>query len=396
MVIMLDDARRENEGDLVCAAECVTPELVNFMLRYGRGKLCLALNREDCERLNLTPQVSDNTAPHSTAFQVSIDASLEAGITTGESARERAITIKRAADPTCGPADFVRPGHVDPLRARSGGVLVRAGHTEAAVDMARLAKLEPAGVICPILTESGEMARLPELEVVAKEHGLKMCTIADLVEYRQQCERIVQRVETVSLPTAFGEFKVIAYSSLVEKGTHVALCCGGVGELDAQGRPIPHDEPVLVRVHSECLTGDAFGSLRCDCGQQLHRAMQQIQEVGKGAVVYLRQEGRGIGLAAKLHAYRLQQEEGMDTVEANEHLGLPADKRDYGVGAQIIHDLGLRKLRILTNNPKKLNRLEVYGLEVVEQLPIEIEATPDSVAYLKTKREKMGHLLKGV
>ncbi len=395
IVIVVDDERRENEGDLVCAAEAVTPEIINFMLRYGRGMLCLALTREHCERLNLTPQVSENTAPHGTAFQVLIDADARFGVGTGESARDRAITIRRAVDPACRPGDLVRPGHVAPLRARSGGVLVRAGHTEAAVDLARLAGLQPAGVICPILAENGDMARLPELEAFAREHKLKLCTIADLIEYRQRREDLVQRIETVSLPTRYGEFTLIAYKSFVDPDPHLALCCGGVGDLDKDGRPIVHEEPVLVRVHSECLTGDLFGSLRCDCGEQLHRALEQIQRAGRGAVVYLRQEGRGIGLHNKLRAYKLQ-EKGLDTVEANEALGFPADKRDYGIGAQILRNLGLRKLRILTNNPKKLERLEVYGLQIVEQVPIQIPPNEVNRRYLATKKTKLGHRLDGL
>ena len=397
MVIVSDDTRRENEGDLVCAAESATPEIVNFMLRHGRGKMCLALTREDCERLNLTPQTSENTAPHHTAFQVAIDASPAFGVTTGESARERSITIRRVVDPTCRPGDLVRPGHVDPLRAREGGVLVRAGHTEAAVDLARLAGFQPAGVICPILAEDGEMARRPQLVALAQAHGLKMCTIASLIEYREQRERIIERVETLKqFPTEFGPFTVVAYQAVGDAGPHVAWCCGGVGELDAKEQPIEHDEPVLVRVHSECLTGDVFASRRCDCGEQLHRAMWLVQKAGKGAVLYLRQEGRGIGLTAKLHAYRLQQEQGLDTVEANERLGFPADKRDYGVGAQILRDLGLRKVRILTNNPKKVSRLEVYGLDVVEQVPLEIPPNEDNIAYLTSKRDKLGHVLRQI
>ncbi|MBN1491682.1 MAG: bifunctional 3,4-dihydroxy-2-butanone-4-phosphate synthase/GTP cyclohydrolase II [Phycisphaerae bacterium] len=395
MVIVVDDERRENEGDLFCAAECVTPEIVNFMLRYARGVLCLALTREHCERLNLTPQVSENTAPHGTAFQVFIDAAPAFGVVTGESARERAITIRRAVDPQCRPLDLVRPGHVPPLRARTGGVLVRAGHTEAAVDFARLAGMEPAAVICPILAENGDMARVPDLQVFAREHQIKMCTIADLIEYRQRREKLIDRGETIALPTRFGNFTLIAYKSNVDPDPHLALCCGGVGEQDKDGRPIVHTEPVLVRVHSECLTGDVFGSARCDCGDQLSQSLEMIQAAGKGALIYLRQEGRGIGLHNKLKAYKLQ-DGGMDTVEANEALGFPADKRDYGIGAQILLDLGLRKLRILTNNPKKLTRLEVYGVEIVEQVPLQIAPTETNRRYLATKKSKLGHLLDGL
>ncbi len=395
MIVVVDDERRENEGDLVCAAESATTEVVNFMLKHGRGMLCLALTPEHCERLNLTPQVSENTAPLGTAFQVFIDAAPRFGITTGESARDRSITIRRAVSPECRPGDLVRPGHVPPLRARSGGVLVRAGHTEAAVDFARLAGLEPAGVICPILAEDGDMARLPELERFAQHHGLKLCTIADLVEYRQRREKVIQRVEAVNLPTRFGDFTLIAYRSIVDSDPHLAICCGGVGDRDEQGQVIVHEEPVLVRVHSECLTGDVFGSMRCDCGEQLAYALEQIHEAGKGALIYLRQEGRGIGLHNKLKAYRLQ-DEGLDTVEANEALGFPADKRDYGVGAQILRDLGLRKLRILTNNPKKLERLEVYGLQIVEQVAIQIPPNEANRRYLATKKAKLGHILDGL
>ena len=395
MIVVVDDERRENEGDLICAAEAATPQIINFMLRYARGMLCLALTREHCERLNLTPQVSENTAPHGTAFQVFIDAATSFGVTTGESARDRAVTIRRAVDPACRPSDMVRPGHVPPLRARSGGVLVRAGHTEAAVDFARLAGLQAAGVICPILAENGDMARLPELETFAREHKLRLCTIADLIEYRQRREELIQRIETVDLPTRFGKFTLIAYKSLVDPDPHLALCCGGIGELGKDGRPILHEEPVLVRVHSECLTGDLFRSMRCGCGDQLDHALEQIQRAGKGALVYLRQEGRGIGLHNKLKAYRLQ-DEGLDTVEANEALGFPADKRDYGIGAQILRDLGLKKLRILTNNPKKLERLQVYGLQVVEQVPIQIPPNEVNKRYLATKKAKLGHHLDGL
>jgi 3,4-dihydroxy 2-butanone 4-phosphate synthase/GTP cyclohydrolase II len=391
-IVTVDDERRENEGDLICAAECVTPETTNFMLKYARGVLCLALTAEHCERLHLTPQVAENTSPHRTAFQVFIDAAPKFGVKTGESAFDRATTIRRAVDPSCRPSDLVRPGHVAPLRAKNGGVLVRAGHTEAAVDLVRLAGMQPAAVICPILADNGEMARLPELEVFAKQFDLKLCTIADLIEHRQQHESLIERAETIDLPTEFGNFTLIEYRTFVDPQPQLALCKGGVGELDDKGQPILHPEPVLVRVHSECLTGDVFKSLRCDCGEQLAHAMHLVAEEGKGAVVYLRQEGRGIGLDAKIRAYKLQ-DGGLDTVEANEALGFPADKRDYGIGAQILLDLGLRKLRILTNNPKKVERLDVYGLDVVEQVPIQITPNELNRRYLDAKKRKLGHLL---
>jgi 3,4-dihydroxy 2-butanone 4-phosphate synthase/GTP cyclohydrolase II len=394
-VIVVDDERRENEGDLICAAELITPENVNFMLRHARGVLCLAVTREDCERLALTPQVSENTAPHGTAFMVSVDAAPRFSVTTGESAFDRALTIRRAVDPACRPTDLVRPGHVPPVRARSGGVLVRAGHTEAGVDLARLAGLRPNGVICPILNDDGEMARLPDLERFARRHNLKICTIADLIEYRQQREHLVERIETVQLPTVHGQFTLHEYRSLADPAPQLAICCGGIGERGPDGQCAPCDEPVLVRVHSECLTGDVFHSVRCDCGEQLHYALELIQRTGKGVLIYLRQEGRGIGLHNKLKAYKLQ-EGGLDTVEANEALGFPPDKRDYGIGAQILRDLGLRKLRVLTNNPKKVQRLEVYGLEIVEQIPIQMNASDANRRYLAAKKTKLGHMLDGI
>jgi len=392
LVVMVDDADRENEGDLICAAEKVTPEIINFMLRHGRGLLCLALTRQRCEQLMLPLQTQDNTAPYGTAFTVTIDAHRRFGVTTGVSAADRATTIRVAVDDATQPADLLRPGHIQPIMARDGGVLVRAGHTEAAVDLARLAGLKPAGVLIEIMNEDGTMARLPDLVRFCRQHGLKMGTIADLVEYRMKREKLIERIEQVPLPTRYGDFTLIAYKSLVDPQPHLALCCGGVGELDEHGNPVEHPEPVLVRVHSECLTGDVFGSLRCECGDQLHAAMQRISAEGKGAVIYLRQEGRGIGLVHKLHAYRLQ-DQGLDTVEANEKLGFPPDKRDYGIGAQILRDLGLRKLRILTNNPKKVDRLRVYGIEVVEQLPIQIPPNPYNRRYLETKKTRLGHQL---
>ncbi|MEP0844714.1 MAG: bifunctional 3,4-dihydroxy-2-butanone-4-phosphate synthase/GTP cyclohydrolase II [Phycisphaerae bacterium] len=391
-VILVDDEHRENEGDLVCAAESITPEMVNFMLTHARGVLCVALPRARCHELGLGPQAPENTATLGTAFTVTIDAHPRFGVTTGVSASDRCTTIRRLADPQAVADDFNRPGHVNPLMARDGGVLVRAGQTEGTVDLLRLAGLTPVGALIEIMNDDGTMARVPDLIRFCARHGLKMCTVADLIEYRQQRENVIQRIETVPLPTRYGTFTLHAYRSMVDREPHLALCCGGVGEHGPDGQPIIHDEPVLVRVHSECLTGDVFGSLRCDCGDQLHDAMCMIQAAGKGAVVYLRQEGRGIGLQHKLRAYRLQ-DQGLDTVEANEKLGFPADKRDYGVGAQIIRDLGLRKLRVLTNNPKKVSRLEVYGLSIIEQVPICIPPNEVNRAYLRTKKEKMGHLL---
>jgi len=394
-VILVDDERRENEGDLVCAAEKITPAKINFMIRTAAGKLCLALTPETCNRLHLYQQAVENTAAHRTAFTVSIDAAEKFGVGTGVSASDRCTTILRCIADDAQPADFRRPGHISPLKAAAGGVLARSGHTEASVDLARLAGMKPAAVIIEILNDDGSVARLPDLIEFAKRHGLKLCTIASLIEYRQQRETLIERVETVRLPTRFGEFTLVEYRSLIDPDPHLALCCGGVGDLDPAGRPLVHDEPVLVRVHSECLTGDTFGSLRCDCGGQLEYALERIQKTGKGALVYLRQEGRGIGLHNKLKAYKLQ-ESGLDTVEANEALGFPPDKRDYGIGAQILRDLGLRKLRILTNNPKKLERLEVYGLQIVEQVPIQIPPTRANERYLATKKAKLGHILDGL
>lgn len=394
MIILVDDERRENEGDLVCAAERITPEMVNFMLKEARGVLCVAMPQSLCQHLSLQPQTADNTATFRTAFTVTIDADPRLGVSTGVSASDRAITIRRLADPLAEPEDFCRPGHINPLMARKGGVLVRAGQTEGTVDLLNLAGMRPVGALIEIMNDDGTMARVPDLARFSEKHGVKMCTIADLIEYRQQRERLIERVESVRLPTPYGEFALHAFSSMVDSDLHLALCCGGVGERTADGQTIVHEEPVLLRVHSECLTGDVFASMRCDCGEQLQAAMRMIQEAGKGAIVYLRQEGRGIGLHNKLRAYHLQ-EQGLDTVEANERLGFPADKRDYGVGAQIIRDLGLRKLRILTNNPKKIHRLEVYGLSIVEQIPIRCEPNEVNRRYLQTKKEKLGHLLDG-
>lgn len=390
LIVLVDDASRENEGDLVAAAEKVTPETINFMAKYGRGLICLALTNELADRLDLPPMVERNTAPLGTAFTVSIDA--RRGVTTGISAADRATTILTAVREDARPEDFVRPGHVFPLRARDGGVLVRAGQTEGAVDLARLAGLRPAGVICEIMNDDGTMARVPDLIEFCRRHDLKMCTVADIIEYRRRREKLVRRELTVKLPTEVGEFDLILYSSVIDDYHHIALCHGGVGR---ENRDFSQ-EPVLVRMHSQCLTGDIFGSLCCDCGPQLRRAMEMVVEAGAGAVVYLRQEGRGIGLEKKLHAYKLQQEQGLDTVEANEWLGLPADKRDYGIGAQMLLDLGLRKIRLLTNNPRKLIALEGYGLEIVERVPIVIPPNDTNRRYLQTKRDKLGHLLDGM
>jgi 3,4-dihydroxy 2-butanone 4-phosphate synthase/GTP cyclohydrolase II len=392
LIVLVDDEDRENEGDLVCAAEKATPELINFMIRRAAGKLCLALAPQICEKLQLYPQATENTASHGTAFTVSIDADAAFGVTSGVSAQDRCRTILRCLAEDAAPSDFRRPGHISPLKAKQGGVLVRAGHTEASVDLAQLAGLKPAGLIIEILRESGEIARLPDLITFARAHNLKICTIADLVEFRLQRERSVVRIESIPLENKWGCWRLHAYQSVLDNEPHVALTLGEIGRLSDAGDPVPVDHPVLVRVHSQCLTGDVFGSLRCDCGEQLDRAMQAIAEVGEGVIVYLRQEGRGIGLTNKLHAYRLQ-DEGLDTVEANERLGFPADKRDYGIGAQILRDLGLRRVRILTNNPKKISRLQVYGLEVVEQRPLQVPANPHNRRYLDTKRTKLGHLL---
>jgi 3,4-dihydroxy 2-butanone 4-phosphate synthase/GTP cyclohydrolase II len=381
MIVVVDDEDRENEGDLICAADKVTPEIINFMAQHGRGWICLALTPEDCERLELPQMVEQNTESMSTAFTVTIDAARKFGVTTGISAADRATTIRVAIDPDTNPDDLRRPGHISPLRARPGGVLQRVGHTEASVDLARLAGCYPAGVICEILSPDGSMARLPELKQFAEEHGLTLVSVADLVAYRLQTEQLVHRVATARLPTAFGEFKVIGYRNDVDNREHVALVLGDVdGEQD-----------VLVRMHSKCLTGDVFHSMRCDCGVQLHRAMELVAEEGRGVIVYLDQEGRGIGLLNKLRAYELQ-DAGDDTVEANERLGFKADLRDFGIGAQILRDLGLSTLRVMTNNPRKLVGLEGYGLEIVERVPLIADATPENRAYLAAKRDKLGHL----
>jgi 3,4-dihydroxy 2-butanone 4-phosphate synthase/GTP cyclohydrolase II len=380
MVIVSDDEDRENEGDLVMAAQFATPEAVNFMVKEARGLVCLALTPQRCEQLGLSLMTAKNEAPLETAFTVSIEAA--AGVTTGISAHDRAKTIQVAIDPEAGPRDIVVPGHVFPLKAKEGGVLERTGHTEASVDLARLAGLSPAGVICEVMNEDGTMARVDDLKSYAAKHELKMITIADLIKYRRQNEKLVERVVATGLPTTFGDFRAVGYRSLVDDKHHVAMV---KGEVDT-------GEPVLVRVHSECLTGDVFHSMRCDCGEQLAAAMAMIEEEGQGVLLYLSQEGRGIGLLNKLKAYKLQ-EEGLDTVDANLQLGLPADLRDYGIGAQILKDLGLRDIRILTNNPKKIIGLEGHGLHVTEQIKIEAPPNVHNEGYLQTKRDRMGHAL---
>ncbi len=383
-LVVIDDEDRENEGDLVCAAEHVTPKIVNFMATHGRGLICMPMTEERLTELKIPLMVQENTARRGTAFCVSIEARRD--ITTGISAADRATTIRMAADPRTRPEDLARPGHVFPLQAVAGGVLKRAGHTEASVDLCRLAGLKPAAVICEIMNADGTMARLKDLRVFAREHGLKMMTIADLIRHRMRTERLVKRVASPDLPTRIGKWKIHAFHFEMENRTHVALV---MGEL----RP---DEPQLVRVHSECLTGDVFGSTRCDCGPQLDRAMELIAQEGRGVILYLRQEGRGIGLANKLRAYELQDSEQQDTVEANLSLGFLADHRDYGVGAQILYDLGVRKLRLMTNNMGKYVALRGYGLEITERVPLELPPSEENREYLRTKKAKMGHLLESV
>jgi 3,4-dihydroxy 2-butanone 4-phosphate synthase / GTP cyclohydrolase II len=390
MIVLVDAEDRENEGDLVCAAEKITPEMINFMARFGRGLICLPLPGEKCDALGLYPQTLENTARLGTAFTVSVDAA--EGIATGISASDRAHTIQVAIADDARPRDLARPGHVFPLRASTGGVLVRAGQTEGGLDLARLAGLKPAAVICEIMNDDGSMARVPELLEFCKQHGLKITSIAKLVEYRLQRESQVRRFESINLPTDYGEFKLIAYESVTSPEPHLALCKGGVGDLDESGQPIEHEDPVLIRVHSECMTGDLFHSQRCECGYQLITAMEMIERAGKGALIYLRQEGRGIGLSNKLRAYKLQ-EQGLDTVDANLKLGFMADRRDYGIGAQICRDLGLRNVRILTNNPKKVSRLEVYGIRIVEQIPLRAQPCKHNLDYLRTKKRRLGHIL---
>ncbi|MFZ2051744.1 MAG: bifunctional 3,4-dihydroxy-2-butanone-4-phosphate synthase/GTP cyclohydrolase II [Solirubrobacteraceae bacterium] len=380
MVVVCDDEDRENEGDLVMAAQFVTPEAINFMAKEARGWICLALSPQRCEELDLELMTAKNESALQTPFTVTIEA--RHGVTTGVSAHDRAHTMQVAIDPKTRPQDLVQPGHVNPLKAKAGGVLERTGHTEASVDLARLAGLIPAGVICEVMNEDGSMARVGDLETYCATHGLKMITIADLIAYRRRNDRLIERVVSTRLPTTFGEFEAIGYRSLVDDKHHVALVKG-----DVAGR-----EDVLVRVHSECLTGDVFHSLRCDCGEQLASALSMIEQEGQGVLLYLSQEGRGIGLLNKLRAYRLQ-EDGLDTVEANERLGLPADLRDYGIGAQILSDLGLSSIRILTNNPKKIKGLEGYGLSVTSQIPIEHAPNEHNADYLRTKAQRMGHIL---
>ena len=394
-IILVDDESRENEGDLVIAAQKVTPEAINFMLKVGRGVLCLPMSQRRCEELNLPLQTGDNTTRHATAFTVTIDAHSRFGVTTGVSTEDRAKTIEVATAPDTRPSDLIRPGHINPLMARDGGVLVRAGQTEGSVDLCRLADLQPMAAIIEVMNDDGTMARMPDLIRIGQQYGIRIYAVADIIEYRMQRETFVTRGVTTKLPTMFGAFTLITYHSPVDPEPHLALCCGGVGTLDSQGQPVVHEEPVLVRVESECMTGHVFHSLRCDCGQQLEAAMQRIQQAGKGAIVYLRQEGRGIGLHNKLRAYQLQ-DRGLDTVEANVQLGLPADRRDYGLGAHILRDLGLRQLRILTNNPKKVSRLEVYGIKIAEQIPLEFPPNEFNTDYLRTKKLKMGHKLKDV
>ncbi|MBW2631383.1 MAG: bifunctional 3,4-dihydroxy-2-butanone-4-phosphate synthase/GTP cyclohydrolase II [Deltaproteobacteria bacterium] len=381
MIILVDDEDRENEGDLCIAAQHITPKAINFMARYGRGLICLSMADELADRLNLPLMTTNNRSQFGTAFTVSIEA--RRGVTTGISAKDRATTISAAVADEAKAEDLVSPGHVFPIRAKKGGVLVRTGQTEGSVDLAKLAYLKPAGVICEIMKEDGSMARMPDLEIFAEKHGIKIVTVADLIDFRMQHERLIKRVAEATLPTKYGgEFRIIVYENDVDEMKHIALVKGD----------IQSEDEVLVRVHSECVTGDLFGSLRCDCGDQLHKAMEMVDKEGKGVIVYMHQEGRGIGLTNKIRAYHLQ-ENGRDTVEANLELGFKNDLRDYGIGAQILVDLGVRKMRLMTNNPKKIVGVEGYGVKVVERVPIEIKPNKDNVRYLKTKKNKMGHLL---
>ena len=380
-VIILDDKERENEGDLTIPAQFVTPEHIAFMLRHTSGIICVSMTGERLDQLGIPMMTTNNTSRHGTAFTVSVDARY--GITTGVSAHDRAETVRVLIDPKTRPDDLAMPGHVYPLRAREGGVLVRAGHTEAVVDLCRLAGLYPAGVLCELMNRDGTMMRWPRIARFARRHGIKVITVNDIIRYRMQRERLVERVAEARLPTPYGEFRLIAYRSSVDANEHVALVMGEISP----------DEPVLVRVHSQCVTGDVFGSLRCDCGQQVQLALERIAQEGKGVFLYMRQEGRGIGLCNKVRAYSLQDAHGLDTVEANLALGFPPDLRDYGVGAQILHDLGVRKMRLLTNNPSKRAGLEGYGLEIVERIPIVAPPNPHNRRYLETKRDKLGHLI---
>ncbi len=380
MVIVVDDEDRENEGDLVMAAEKATPAAINFMARFGRGLICVPTTGDRLRQLGIEEMVARNRESFRTDFQVSVDAS--SGISTGISAADRSRTIQLLADPRASESDFVRPGHIFPLRAKAGGVLQRSGHTEAAVDLVTLAGCRPVGVICEIMNDNGSMARLPELRRFAKRHKLRICSIEQLIGFRRRTEKLVERLETVRMPTDYGEFSLHLFRSRIDDQHHLALVKGEVS-----GK-----KPVLVRVHSECLTGDVFGSRRCDCGPQLHAAMERIDKEGSGVILYMRQEGRGIGLPAKLHAYRLQ-EQGLDTVDANLKLGFPMDLRDYGVGAQMLSELGVNQIRLLTNNPKKVVGLQGHGLKIVEQLPIRVSPNPHNARYLKTKKDRMGHLL---
>jgi 3,4-dihydroxy 2-butanone 4-phosphate synthase / GTP cyclohydrolase II len=392
MLILVDDEHRENEGDLVMAAEAITPDAVNFMIRSACGRLCVAMAPAQAERLGLDLLPGVHLDPTATPFTHNFDA--RHGITTGISAADRSHTIRVCADQASTPYDLVRDkGHVDGLIARSGGVLVRAGHTEGSVDLCRLAGLREVAVICEILNEDGTMARLPDLRKYAETYQLKLCSIADLIEYRRRTEKLVHREIQLKLPTAFGTFDLIAYSSAVDVEPHLALSLGGIGLESAPGIVPVQSEPILVRMHSECLTGDVMFSQKCDCGPQLRYAMEQVAQAGRGVIVYMRQEGRGIGLLNKLKAYKLQQEEGLDTVEANNRLGFAADLRHFGIGAQILHDLGIREIRLLTNNPRKVIGLDAYGLRIVERVPIQIPAGEHNADYLRTKREKLGHLL---
>ena len=395
MIVLVDDEHRENEGDLVMAAEAVTPAAVNFMIREACGRLCVTFSRDHADRLGLDLLPGVHLDPTATPFTHNFDARY--GVTTGISAADRARTIAVCADPASHSADLVKDkGHVDGLIAKGGGVLVRAGHTEGSVDLCRLAGLREVGVICEILNEDGTMARLPDLREYCRVHGLKLCSIAELIEYRRRKEKLVRREIELKLPTEFGTFDLVAYSSLVDPEPHLALTLGGVGVPPAPGEPIPEQsEPILVRMHSECLTGDVMHSQKCDCGPQLAYAMAQVAAAGRGVIVYMRQEGRGIGLLNKLRAYKLQQDEGLDTVEANHRLGFAADLRHFGIGAQILHDLGVRQIRLLTNNPRKVIGLEGHGLKIVERVPILIAPGEHNADYLRTKRDKLGHLFDG-